>query len=173
MKTLEDYIRVTPDFPKPGIVFRDISTLVADPEGMRLCVSQLAEPYRAAGIDRVAGLEARGFILGAALALELGKGFLPIRKKGKLSGPVIGESYALEYGEAEIEMNDDVLRPGERVLMVDDLLATGGTAEAGINLVERVGAEVVSCAFVVDLLDVGGRARLEGRGMEVFSLLRY
>jgi len=124
-------------------------------------------------IDKVAGLEARGFILGGAVAHQLSTGFIPIRKKGKLPGAVIIESYKLEYGEATVEVHDDAIQPGEKVLLVDDLLATGGTAEAGIKLIERLGAEVIGCAFVVDLPDLGGRARLEALGMDVHALCAF
>jgi adenine phosphoribosyltransferase len=124
-------------------------------------------------IDKVIGLEARGFILGGAIAHQLTKGFVPVRKKGKLPGTTISEEYQLEYGQAVVEIHDDAIQPGERVLLVDDLLATGGTAEAGIKLVERLGGQIVGCAFIVDLPDLGGRARLEGMGMDVHALCAY
>ena len=169
-KTVKDYIRTIVDFPHEGILFRDVTTLFADPRGFRMCVDQLLAPYAGMRIDKVAGLEARGFILGGAVAHQLSTGFIPIRKKGKLPGAVISESYTLEYGEATVEVHDDAILPGEKVLLVDDLLATGGTAEAGIKLIERLGAQVVGCAFVVDLPDLGGRKRLEAMGMEVHAL---
>ncbi len=172
-KTVRDYIRTIVDFPHEGILFRDVTTLFADPRGFRMAVDQLLAPYAGMRIDKVAGLEARGFILGGAVAHQLSTGFVPIRKKGKLPGPTISESYTLEYGEAVIEMHDDALQPGETVLVVDDLLATGGTAGAGIRLIERLGAEVVGCAFVVDLPDLGGRRRLEAMGMEVHALCAF
>lgn len=172
-KTVKDYIRTIPDFPHDGILFRDVTTLFADPRGLRLCIDQLVAPHRARRIDKVAGLEARGFILGGAVAYQLATGFVPIRKEGKLPGRTISQSYQLEYGEAVIELHDDALHPGEKVLLVDDLLATGGTAEAGVRLIERLGAEVVGCAFIVDLPDLGGRKRLEAMGLEVHALCAF
>ncbi len=173
MKSVADYIRTIADFPHEGIMFRDVTTLFADPRGMRLCIDQMLHPYAGAPIDKVVGLEARGFILGGAIAHQLGTGFVPIRKKGKLPGTVISESYTLEYGEAVMEVHDDAIAAGERILLVDDLLATGGTAEAGIKLVERLGGVITGCAFIVDLPDLGGRKRLEGLGMEVRALTAY
>ncbi|MEE4117862.1 MAG: adenine phosphoribosyltransferase [Paracoccaceae bacterium] len=172
-KTVRDYIRTIADFPHEGIMFRDVTTLFADPRGLRLAVDQLLHPWSGQPIDAVAGLEARGFILGGAIAHQLGKGFVPIRKKGKLPGAVISEAYVLEYGEAVMEMHDDSVAPGARVLLVDDLLATGGTAEAGIRLIERLGGKVVGCAFVIDLPDLGGRARLEAMGQDVHALCAF
>ena len=173
MKTVKDYIRTIPDFPKPGILFRDVTTLFGDARGFRLAVDQLLHPYAGRDIDKVAGLEARGFILGGAVAHQLGKGFIPIRKKGKLPGKTIEQSYALEYGEATLELHDDAIQPGERVLIVDDLLATGGTAEAAIRLIERLGGDVVGCAFVVDLPDLGGRKQLTSLGLDVHTLCEF
>ena len=173
MKTVQDYIRTIPDFPQKGIMFRDVTTLFADPRGFRMAIDQLLHPYAGEPIDRVVGLEARGFILGGAIAHQLSLGFVPIRKKGKLPGNTIEQSYTLEYGEAIMEVHDDALMAGERVLMVDDLLATGGTAEAGIKLIERMGASVMGCAFVIDLPDLGGRAKLEKMGMEVHALCAF
>lgn len=172
-KTVKDYIRTIVDFPHEGIMFRDVTTLFADPRGMRLCVDQLLDPYVGMQIDKVVGLEARGFILGGAIAHQLGKGFVPIRKKGKLPGAVISEEYQLEYGEAIVEVHDDAIAAGEKVLIVDDLLATGGIAEAGIKLVERLGGEIVGCAFIVDLPELGGRKRLEALGMDVHALCDF
>ncbi|NGM46548.1 adenine phosphoribosyltransferase [Rhodobacter sp. SGA-6-6] len=172
-KTVKDYIRTIVDFPHEGILFRDVTTLFADPRGFRMCVDQLLAPYAGMRIDKVAGLEARGFILGGAVAHQLSTGFVPIRKKGKLPGRTIAQSYQLEYGEAVVEIHDDALQPGEKVLLVDDLLATGGTAEAGIRLIEALGGEVVGCAFVVDLPDLGGREKLVSLGMEVHSLCAF
>lgn len=172
-KTVKDYIRTIVDFPHEGILFRDVTTLFADPRGFRMCVDQLLAPYAGMRIDKVAGLEARGFILGGAVAHQLSTGFIPIRKKGKLPGAVISESYTLEYGEATVEVHDDAILPGEKVLLVDDLLATGGTAEAGIKLIERLGAQVVGCAFVVDLPDLGGRKKLQTLGMDVHALCAF
>ncbi|MDG1118315.1 MAG: adenine phosphoribosyltransferase [Flavimaricola sp.] len=173
MKTVKDLIRTIPDFPHEGIMFRDVTTLFGDARGFRMAIDQLLHPYAGTAIDRVAGLEARGFILGGALAHQLSVGFVPIRKKGKLPGRTIEQGYKLEYGEAIMEVHDDALQPGEKVLLVDDLLATGGTAEAGIKLIERLGAEVVGCAFVIDLPELGGRARLENLGMQVHALCAF
>jgi adenine phosphoribosyltransferase len=172
-KTVKDYIRTIVDFPHEGILFRDVTTLFSDPRGFRMAVDQLLAPYAGSRIDKVAGLEARGFILGGAVAHQLSTGFVPIRKKGKLPGAVISEAYQLEYGEAVVEVHDDALMAGERVLLVDDLLATGGTAEAGIKLIERLGGVVVGCAFVIDLPDLGGRRRLQAMGMEVHALCAF
>jgi len=173
MKTVKDYIRTIPDFPHPGIMFRDVTTLFSDARGFRTAVDQLLHPYTGAAIDKVVGLEARGFILGGAVAHQLGKGFVPIRKEGKLPGRTLSQAYALEYGEAVMEIHDDALQPGEKVLVVDDLLATGGTAAAGIKLIEQLGAQVVGCAFVIDLPDLGGRKLLEGLGMDVYALCAF
>ncbi|SEF56405.1 adenine phosphoribosyltransferase [Thalassococcus halodurans] len=172
-KTVKDYIRTIADFPHEGIMFRDVTTLFGDPRGFRIAIDQLLHPYAGVRFDKVVGLEARGFILGGAIAHQLSVGFVPIRKKGKLPGAVISQSYQLEYGEAVVELHDDAIQPGEKVLIVDDLLATGGTAEAGIKLVERLGGEIIGCAFVVDLPDLGGRKRLEGLGMDVHALCAF
>jgi adenine phosphoribosyltransferase len=172
-KTVKDYIRTIVDFPHEGILFRDVTTLFADARGFRMAIDQLLNPYAGMRIDKVAGLEARGFILGGAVAHQLSTGFVPIRKKGKLPGRTIAQGYTLEYGEAVMEVHDDALLPGEKVLLVDDLLATGGTAEAGIRLIERLGGEVVGCAFVIDLPDLGGRRKLEAMGMEVHCLCTF
>ena len=172
-KSVRDYVRTIPDFPHEGILFRDVTTLFASARGMRLAVDQLLAPFAGETIDAVAGLEARGFILGGAVAHQLGCGFVPVRKKGKLPGETHSQDYALEYGRATMEVHVDALEPGARVLLVDDLLATGGTAEAGIRLLERLGAEVVACAFVIDLPELGGRARLEAMGMAVHALCAF
>lgn len=172
-KTVKDYIRTIPDFPHPGILFRDVTTLFSDARGFRMAVDQLLHPYTGQRIDKVVGLEARGFILGGAIAHQLAVGFVPIRKKGKLPGATIEQAYKLEYGEAVMELHKDALQPGEKVLLVDDLLATGGTAKAGIRLIERLGAQVVGCAFVIDLPELGGRVRLEKLGMEVHALCAF
>ncbi|MCX7302008.1 MAG: adenine phosphoribosyltransferase [Rhodobacterales bacterium] len=173
MKTVKDYIRTIPDFPKPGIMFRDVTSLFGDARGFRIAIDQLLHPYAGQRIDKVAGLEARGFILGGAIAHQLSVGFVPIRKKGKLPGRTIEQAYKLEYGEATMEIHDDALQPGERVLLVDDLLATGGTAEAGIRLIERLGAQVIGCAFVIDLTELGGRKHLQSLGMQVHALCAF
>lgn len=172
-KTVRDYIRTIVDFPHEGILFRDVTTLFADPRGMRLAIDQMLHPYVGLTIDKVVGLEARGFIIGGAIAHQLSVGFVPIRKKGKLPGPVISEEYTLEYGEAVVEIHDDAIQPGERILVVDDLLATGGTAEAGIKLIERLGGKIIGCSFIIDLPALGGRKRLEAMGMEVETLCEF
>ena len=172
-KPVKDYIRTIAHFPHEGIMFRDVTTLFASPRGMRLAVDQLLHPYSGEDIDVVAGLEARGFILGGAVAHQLGLGFVPVRKKGKLPGTTISEAYQLEYGEAVMEVHDDAIPSGARVLLVDDLLATGGTAEAGIKLIERLGGTVTGCAFVIDLPDLGGRAKLEAMGQDVHALCAF
>ncbi len=173
MKTVKDYIRTIPDFPHEGIMFRDVTTIFADPRGFRLAIDQLLHPYVGTDIDVIVGLEARGFILGGAIAHQLSLGFVPIRKKGKLPGKTIEQAYTLEYGEAVMEVHDDALQPGQKVLLIDDLLATGGTAEAGIKLIERLGAQVIGCAFIIDLPDLGGRKKLEAMGMDVQVLCEF
>ena len=172
-RTVKDYIRTIADFPHEGILFRDVTTLFADPRGFRMAVDQMLHPYTGQRIDKVVGLEARGFILGGAIAHQLGTGFVPIRKKGKLPGTTISQDYKLEYGEAIVEIHDDAITAGETVLIVDDLLATGGTAEAGIKLLERLGANIIGCAFIIDLPDLGGRTLLEALGMEVHALCAF
>lgn len=170
---LTQYIRTIPDFPKPGIMFRDVTTLFADPRGFRMAVDRLVAPYAGQQIDKVVGLEARGFILGGAVAHQLSCGFVPVRKAGKLPGKVISEAYTLEYGEAVVEIHDDAIQAGERVLIVDDLLATGGTAAAGITLVEKLGGVITGCAFIIDLPDLGGNQVLAGLGMDVHILCAF
>ncbi|RVV98546.1 adenine phosphoribosyltransferase [Mesobaculum littorinae] len=170
---VRDYIRTIPDFPHAGIMFRDVTTLFADPQGLRRCIDELVAPYRDADIDMIAGIEARGFVIGGAMADRLGAGFLPIRKAGKLPGRTISEDYALEYGQATVEVHDDAIAPGARVLLVDDLLATGGTAAAGLKLLSRLGAQVMGCAFVVDLPELGGRRILEDLGHPVHILCEF
>ncbi|MFT6451944.1 MAG: adenine phosphoribosyltransferase [Halocynthiibacter sp.] len=173
MKQVKDYIRTIPDFPHEGIMFRDVTTLFGDARGFRMAVDQMLAPYVGERIDKVVGLEARGFILGGAVAHQLSVGFVPVRKAGKLPGAVISQKYALEYGEAEMELHVDALAPGERVLIVDDLLATGGTAEASISLIEKLGAEIVACAFVIDLPELGGAAKLASLGYRVDTLCEF
>ncbi len=172
-KTIRDYIRTIPDFPHAGIMFRDVTTLFSDPRGFRMAVDQLVHPWAGQRIDKVVGLEARGFILGGAVAHQLSCGFVPVRKAGKLPGAVIAQKYTLEYAEAEVEIHDDAITPGERILIVDDLLATGGTCAAAITLIEQLGGDIVGCAFVVDLPELGGRKRLEGLGMGVHALCAF
>jgi len=171
--SIKSRIRTIPDYPKQGIMFRDITTLLADPHGFRLAVTTMTEHYSGVKIDKVAGIEARGFIFAAPLAQQLGAGFVPIRKKGKLPAKVIAHEYELEYGTDVLEIHTDAVENGESVLLVDDLLATGGTAEAGAKLIERIGGKVKACCFVVDLPDIGGRTRLKKLGYNVFSLCAF
>ena len=170
---IKSLIRTIPDYPKQGVQFRDITTLLQDPKGMQLAVERLAEPFRGLGIDKVAGIEARGFILCGAVAVALGAGFVLVRKKGKLPWDTIGADYDLEYGSDGVEIHTDTIRSGESVLVVDDLVATGGTAEATIRIVERVGGTVAGCAVVIDLPVLGGRRRLEAAGHRVVSLCEF
>jgi len=170
---IKSRIRTVPHYPKPGVMFRDITTLLKDPVGFRVTINELVNRYTGAKIDRVAGIEARGFIIGAALAYQLGVGFVPIRKKGKLPAETVGHDYDLEYGTDRIEMHVDAVSQGERVLLVDDLIATGGTAEAACKLIESMGGTLVECCFVIDLPDLGGRARLEKHGQKVFALCEF
>jgi len=171
MEHLKALIRDVPDFPRPGILFRDVTPLLRDPAALRQAVAHFAERYRDAGIGAVAGIESRGFIFGAPLAMELGVGFVPIRKVGKLPAEKIDLEYALEYGTAALEIHVDAVSPGERVLLIDDLLATGGTAQAAAKLVETIGGEVASVAFLIELEFLAGRERLGGH--DVYSVLRY
>jgi adenine phosphoribosyltransferase len=170
---LKSLIRTIPDYPKPGILFRDVTTLFGDAQGFKATLVRLAAPWRGAPIDAVAGIEARGFILGGALADHLGCGFVPIRKKGKLPWKTIGQEYTLEYGVDIIEIHEDAIRPGARILIVDDLIATGGTAEAAAKLVQRSGGVIVGAAFVIDLPDLGGRKRLEAMGVRCETLIAF
>ena len=173
-KTIDprDYIRDIPDFPKPGILFKDITPLLADAEAFKAAIAGLANHYRGRSIDLVAAAEARGFIFAAPLALELGLGFVPIRKPGKLPHATVSQEYQLEYGTDRLEIHSDAILPGQRILLMDDVLATGGTMRACCELVNRAGAEVVACAFLLELSFLAGRARLEP-AFEVFSLLTY
>ncbi|WP_319530380.1 adenine phosphoribosyltransferase [uncultured Cohaesibacter sp.] len=170
---LKSLIRSIPDYPKAGIIFRDITSLIAHGQGFRQSVRELAEPFEAMGISKVAGIEARGFIFGGAIADLLGVGFVPIRKQGKLPGEVVGQDYALEYGTDRIELHADAIQPGEKVLLIDDLIATGGTAVAAIDLLERVGGDIVASAFVIDLPDLGGAALLREKGVKVHCLMAF
>ena len=172
-REVKDFVRTIPDFPKPGIQFRDVTTLFMDARGLRMAVDQLLHPYSGEKIDKVAALEARGFVIGGAIAHQISAGFVLIRKKGKLPGPTLAESYELEYGSEVMEIHDDAVSAGERVLLIDDLLATGGTAAAGISLLERLGAEIVGCAFVIDLPELGGRRKLENLGYQVHFLCEF
>jgi adenine phosphoribosyltransferase len=170
---MKRYIRTIPDYPKPGVMFRDITTLLANPHGFRACVDELLWPFLENRVDYVIGIEARGFILGGAVAHELGRGFVPIRKKGKLPWKVIGREYKLEYGVDRVEIHVDAIKKGDRVLMVDDLIATGGTAEAAASLIHESGGEIVSAAFVVDLPDLGGADKLRALGVKVHTLVDF
>jgi adenine phosphoribosyltransferase len=170
IKTL---IRTVPDFPKPGIQFRDITTLLKNPDGLRTVIESLKRVYLDASIDKVAAIESRGFIIGAALAYALQVGFVPIRKAGKLPAENFGQDYELEYGADRLEMHADAIQSKERVLLVDDLIATGGTVEAALKLIGIAGGSVAGCAFVIDLPDLGGRAKLERLGYPVLALCEF
>lgn len=170
---LQQSIRSIADYPKPGIQFRDITTLLRDSRAFGITVDALAEPWIGAGIGKVAGIEARGFILGGAVAHRLKAGFIPIRKRGKLPHETVRVAYSLEYGVDEMEMHRDAVRQGEKVLLLDDLIATGGTATAAAQLLKSVGAQVVAACFVIDLPDLGGAAKLHAAGIEVQSLLKF
>ena len=172
-RPLTDYIRTIPDFPVPGVQFRDVTTLFADAEAFRRAVDELAAPYDGGKLDVVVAMDARGFILGGAVAYKLGLPFVPIRKKGKLPGKTVVEAYKLEYGEAVVEIHDDAFRAGARVLLLDDLLATGGTAVAGVKLIERLGGQIVAASFVVNLPELGGEKRLKEMGLEVHTLCAF
>ncbi len=166
-------IRTIPDYPKKGIMFRDITTLLGDARAFRAAVDALVQPYAGIKLDRVAGIEARGFILGGAVAHQLSVGFVPVRNKGKLPHAVIGEDYDLEYGKDRVEIHADAVKKGERVIVIDDLIATGGTAFAAIKLLERAGAHVMGCAFVIDLPELGGADKIRALGKEVVSLVAF
>ncbi|MDQ1186620.1 adenine phosphoribosyltransferase [Agrobacterium larrymoorei] len=166
-------IRSINDYPKPGIIFRDITTLLGNPRAFRRAVDELVNPYVGTKVDKIAGIEARGFILGGAMAHQLSTGFVPIRKKGKLPHTTVRVAYSLEYGVDEMEMHVDAVQPGEKVILVDDLIATGGTAEGAVKLLRQMGAEIVSACFVIDLPDLGGRKKLEDLGVEVRTLVEF
>lgn len=171
--SIKSRIRTIPDHPRPGIQFRDITTLLQDPVGLRIAVEGIVEHFRDQKVDKVAGIEARGFILGGAVAVALGAGFVPVRKAGKLPWETIGQDYALEYGTDRVEIHTDAVREGERVLLVDDLIATGGTAQAAVGVVQQLGGVVVGVAVAVDLPDLGGRRRLEKDGHTVVALCEF
>ncbi len=173
MLDLKDAIRTIPDYPKPGIMFRDITTLLGDARAFRRTVDELVQPYAGLKVDKIAGIEARGFILGGAVAHQLSAGFVPIRKKGKLPHAVVSIAYSLEYGIDEMEMHEDAVGKGERVILVDDLIATGGTATAAVKLLQRIGADVVAAIFVIDLPDLGGADKLRALGVPVRTLIRF
>ena len=170
---LRNAVRTIPDYPKPGIMFRDITTLLGNARAFRRAVDQLVHPYAGGKIDKVAGIEARGFILGGAVAHQLSAGFIPIRKKGKLPHQTVRMAYALEYGTDEMEIHVDAIRPGEKVILVDDLIATGGTAEGAVKLLRSLGATVEAACFVIDLPDLGGAKKLQAMGVSVLSLIAF
>ena len=173
MQHLKRLIRTIPDYPKPGIMFRDVTTLLRDATGFQDAIKALAKPFEGQAIDAVAGIEARGFILGGAVADRLGCGFIPIRKKGKLPWKTIGQDYTLEYGVDVIEIHEDAIGQGERILVIDDLIATGGTAEAAIKLVRRSGGSVVGAGFIIDLPDLGGLKKLEAHNVNCHVLVAF
>jgi adenine phosphoribosyltransferase len=170
---LRDYIRTIPDYPRPGVNFRDITTLLGSAFAFRRAVDELVQPWAGSKIDHVAGIEARGFILAGAMAHQLSSGFVPIRKRGKLPHTTVRVAYSLEYGLDEMEMHTDALRPGERIILVDDLIATGGTAEAAVKLLRSLGAEIQGACFIVDLPELGGARRLESLGVAVRTLVTF
>ena len=171
MDALKSRIRHVPDFPKPGILFYDVTTLLRDPEGFKLSIDSLAEPYTGAGISLVVGIESRGFILGAAVADRIGAGFVPVRKVGKLPHTTVRVSYALEYGTDSLEMHSDAIEKGQKVLIVDDLLATGGTARATVDLVRQLGGDVYGVAVLIELVGLNGRSKLQGENVR--AVLQY
>ena len=171
MDALKAKIRHVPDFPKAGILFYDVTTLLRDPDGFRIAIDSLANPYKDRGISLVVGIESRGFILGSAVADRIGAGFVPVRKVGKLPSKTVKVSYDLEYGSDSLEMHHDAIEPGQRVLIVDDLLATGGTARATVDLVKQLGGRVEGVAVLIELVELNGRSKLQGE--QVFAVLQY
>ena len=170
---LKSSIRTIPDYPKPGILFRDITTLLGDARAFRRAIDELVQPWAGMKIDKIAGMEARGFILGGAVAHQLSAGFVPIRKKGKLPHTTVSIAYSLEYGLDEMEVHEDAVSPGERIILVDDLIATGGTAVGAVELLKKIGAKVVACCFVIDLPDLGGAAKLRALNVPVRTLMEF
>ena len=170
---IKSRIRTIPDWPKKGIMFRDITTLLKDPVGLRIMIEDFHKRYKGKDIDVVVGIDSRGFILGGALAFLLGKGFVPVRKKGKIPAKTEAVTYDLEYGTDTIEIHKDAIQKGQRVLIIDDLVASGGTALAAAQLVEKLGGKVVELAFIVDLPDIGGRKKLEGKGYKVYAQCEF
>lgn len=166
MKKVEDYVRTIPNFPEPGVMFRDITSVLQDPEGLKLAIDEMIHLLDGIDFDIVAGTESRGFIFGVPIAYALGKSFIPVRKKGKLPCETVSASYELEYGTAEIEIHKDAVKPGQKVVLVDDLIATGGTIAASIKLIEQLGGEVVKSIFLMELAGLNGRAKLEGYDVE-------
>ena len=173
VKELEQYVVSIPDFPKPGIIFRDVTSILQDPDGLKLSIHELMHLLENTEFDVIAGTESRGFLFGMPLAYNKRKGFVPIRKKGKLPRETVSQEYDLEYGTATIEMHKDSIKKGQKVFIVDDLLATGGTVEAAIKLVEEMGGEVVGLAFVIELVDLKAKEKLESQGYKVYSILQY
>ena len=172
-RALKESIRTIPDYPKPGIQFRDITTLLGNARAFRRAVDELVQPWAGSKIDKVAGIEARGFILGGAVAHQLSAGFVPIRKRGKLPHETVRIAYSLEYGLDEMEMHKDAIEAGEKVVLVDDLIATGGTAEGAVKLLQQIGADVLAAVFVIDLPDLGGRSKIEALGVPVRTLISF
>lgn len=170
---LKAAIRTIPDYPKPGIMFRDITTLLGNPRAFRRAIDELVHPWAGGKIDKIAGIEARGFIIGGAVAHQLSAGFIPIRKKGKLPHTTVRVAYSLEYGIDEMEMHEDAVAKGERVILVDDLIATGGTAEGAVKLLRQMGAEIAAACFMVDLPELGGAEKLRALGVPVRSLVAF
>ncbi len=173
MHDLKKLIRTIPDYPKPGIMFRDVTTLLGDAQGFKAAIARMAEPYRTEPVDAVAGIEARGFILGGAIADRLGCAFIPMRKKGRLPWKTINQEYVLEYGVDAIEIHEDAIDADERILIVDDLIATGGTAEAAVTLVRRLRGHVIGAAFIIDLPELGGRKLIEAMGVNCHVLMEF
>jgi adenine phosphoribosyltransferase len=171
--TIKSRIRTVPHYPKQGVMFRDITTLLKDPVGFQVTINELVNRYAGVKVDKVAGIESRGFIIGAVVAFQLGVGFVPIRKKGKLPAKTVGHDYELEYGTDRIEIHVDAIDRGDRVLLVDDLIATGGTAEAAVKLIESMGGTILECCFVIDLPELGGHQRLVSCGQKVFALCEF
>lgn len=171
--TIKSLIRTVPHYPKQGVQFRDITTLLKDPLGLKVTVDELTRRYENQRIDKVVGIESRGFLIGTPLAYQLGVGFVPVRKQGKLPAETVGHDYELEYGSDRVEIHVDAIEQGEHVLLVDDLIATGGTALASIALIEKLGGKVIECAFVIDLISLGGRERLEAQGHNMFALCEF
>jgi len=173
LQEIKEAIRTIPDYPKPGVQFRDITTLLGNARTFRRVIDELVEPWSVAKVDRVAGIEARGFILGGAVAHQLAAGFVPIRKKGKLPHTTVRVAYSLEYGLDEMEMHEDAVSRGERIILVDDLIATGGTAEAAVKLLCRLGVEILAACFVIDLPELGGSKKLTDLGVPVRTLVSF
>ncbi len=171
--TIKSLIRTVPHYPRHGVQFRDITTLLKDPLGLKVTVDELFSRYENQKIDKVVGVESRGFLVGAPLAYKLGVGFVPVRKQGKLPAETLGHDYELEYGSDRVEIHTDAVEKGERILLVDDLLATGGTAIAAAALIEKLGGEIIECAFIIDLISLGGRSRLGEKGYKMFALCEF